>query len=53
MHRRITRKSILDINEDVTIGVAFPLNEVNLFKGTKTLADLNGKFLISLILRWS
>ena len=29
----------LDINKNVTIGVAFPLNEVNMFTGTSTVKD--------------
>ena len=29
----------LDINKDVTIGVAFPLDEVNIFKGTQTVKE--------------
>ena len=29
----------LDINKNVTIGVAFPLNEVNIFKGTQTVRE--------------
>ena len=33
----IRRISPLDLNKNVTIGVAFPLNESNMFKGTETL----------------
>ena len=44
------RKNILDINEDVTIGVAFPLNEVNLFKGTKTTHEQTKANLLNLIM---
>ena len=33
----IKRISPLDLNKNVTIGVAFPLDETNMFKGTKIL----------------
>ena len=33
------RISPLDINKNVTIGGAFPLNEVNMFKGTQTVKE--------------
>ncbi len=29
----------LDINKNVTIGVAFPLNNINMFKGTQTIKE--------------
>ena len=44
------RKNILDINEDVTIGVGFPLNEINLFKGTKTTHEQTKANLLNLIM---
>ena len=40
----------LDINSKVTIGVAFPLNETNLFKGTKTVKEQIKTNLINLLL---
>ena len=40
----------LDINKNVTIGVAFPLDEVNLFKGTKTIKEQVKSNLINLLL---
>ena len=40
----------LDINRNVTIGVAFPLNEVNLFKGTETVREQTKSNLINLLL---
>jgi len=44
------RKNILDINEDVTIGVGFPLNEINLFKGTKTTHEQTKANLLNLVM---
>ena len=35
----IKRKNPLDINGNVTIGVAFPLDENNMFTGTPTTKD--------------
>ncbi len=40
----------LDINKNVTIGVAFPLNEINLFKGTQTVKEQIKTNLINLLL---
>ena len=40
----------LDINRNVTIGVAFPLDEVNIFKGTKTIREQVKSNLINLLL---
>jgi len=40
----------LDINQDVTIGVAFPLNDVNMFKGTQTFKEQVKSNLINLLL---
>ena len=40
----------LDINRNVTIGVAFPLNEVNMFKGTQTVKEQVKSNLINLLL---
>tara|TARA_B100001094_G_C17742113_1_gene581682 strand:- start:182 stop:616 length:435 start_codon:yes stop_codon:yes gene_type:complete len=42
--------SPLDINKNVTIGVAFPLNEVNMFKGTTTVKEQIKSNLINLLL---
>ena len=44
------RISPLDINKNVTIGVAFPLDEVNLFKGTQTIREQVKSNLINLLL---
>ena len=44
------RISPLDIDNNVTIGVAFPLDEINLFKGTKTVKDQVKSNLINLLL---
>jgi len=44
------RISPLDINKNVTIGVAFPLNDVNMFKGTQTLKEQVKNNLINLLL---
>ena len=40
----------LDINKNVTIGVAFPLDDVNLFKGTTTIKEQVKSNLINLLL---
>ena len=40
----------LDINKNVTIGVAFPLDENNLIKGTKTVQEQIKTNLINLLL---
>jgi len=44
------RISPLDINKNVTIGVAFPLNDVNMFKGTQTVKEQVKNNLINLLL---
>ena len=44
------RISPLDLNKNVTIGVAFPLDDVNMFKGTKTLKEQVKANLINLLL---
>ena len=44
------RISPLDINKSVTIGVAFPLDDVNMFKGTQTLKEQVKSNLINLLL---
>ena len=46
----IKRINPLDLNKNVTIGVAFPLDETNLFKGTETLQDQAKSNLINLLL---
>ena len=40
----------LDINKNVTIGVAFPLDEVNIFKGTETIREQVKSNLINVLL---
>ena len=44
------RISPLDIDKNVTIGVAFPLNDVNMFKGTQTVKEQVKSNLINLLL---
>ncbi len=44
------RISPLDIDKNVTIGVAFPLDEVNIFKGTQTIKEQVKSNLINLLL---
>ena len=44
------RISPLDINKNVTIGVAFPLDNVNMFKGTRTVKEQVKTNLINLLL---
>ena len=50
--RQILRRSPLDINKNIRIGVAFPLNEENLFKGTSTLKEQAKSNLLNLILTY-
>ena len=45
-----TRRNPLDINQNVNVGVAFPLNEENMFKGTKTVKDQLKSNLLNLLL---
>jgi len=40
----------LDINQNVTIGVRFPLDDVNMFKGTQTFKEQVKSNLINLLL---
>ena len=40
----------LDLNRNATIGVAFPLDEVNMFKGTQTIREQVKSNLINLLL---
>ena len=40
----------LDINRNVTIGIAFPLNEINIFNGTKTIKEQTKSNLINVLL---
>jgi len=44
------RISPLDINKNVSIGVAFPLDDTNMFKGTQTLKQQVKSNLINLLL---
>jgi len=44
------RISPLDINKNVSIGVAFPLDEVNMFKGTQTLKEQVKSNLLNVLL---
>ena len=44
------RISPLDINKNVSIGVTLPLDEVNMFKGTKTLKEQIKTNLINVLL---
>ena len=46
----IRRVNPLDLNKNVTIGVAFPLDETNLFRGTETVREQNKANLINLLL---
>tara|TARA_R100001594_G_scaffold138382_1_gene182008 strand:- start:518 stop:922 length:405 start_codon:yes stop_codon:yes gene_type:complete len=43
-------KDPLDINKNVEIGVGFPLNEVNMFKGTETVIEQTKANLINLLM---
>ena len=42
----------LDLNKNITIGVAFPLDETNMFKGTETLEEQTKANLINLLLTY-
>ena len=44
------RISPLDLNKNVKIGVAFPLNDTNMFKGTQTLKEQVKANLINVLL---
>ena len=44
------RISPLDINKNVSIGVAFPLDDNNMFKGTQTLKEQVKSNLLNLLL---
>ena len=44
----IKRINPLDLNKNVTIGVAFPLDETNMFKGTETVEEQTKANLINL-----
>jgi|TARA_R110001592_G_scaffold33390_3_gene115754 phage baseplate assembly protein W len=46
----IKKQNTLDINKDITIGVALPLDETNMFKGTKTTTEQLKTNLLSLLL---
>ena len=46
----IKRKNPLDVNKNVTIGVAFPLDETNMFVGTPTTKEQVKTNLINLLL---
>ena len=46
----IKKISPLDINKNVRVGVAFPLNDVNIFKGTKTVKAQVKSNLINVLL---
>jgi len=48
----ITKQNPLDINKDITIGVALPLDETNMFKGTETTSDQSKTNLLSLLLTY-
>ena len=48
----IKRISPLDLNKNVTIGVAFPLNETNMFQGTETIKEQIKSNLINLLLTY-
>ena len=46
------RISPLDLNKNVTIGVAFPLDETNMFQGTETVKEQTKSNLINLLLTY-
>ena len=50
MATNLTRKHVFDLNQNLTIGVAFPLDEINMFKGTRTIKDQLKSNLLNLLL---
>ena len=46
----IRRISPLNLNKNITIGVAFPLDENNMFSGTETIEDQTRANLINILL---
>ena len=48
--RQRRRINPLDVNKNVNIGVSFPLDEVNMFKGTQTVKEQAKTNLINLLL---
>ena len=48
----LKRISPLNLNKNVTIGVAFPLDQKNMFKGTETIQEQNKANLINLLLTY-
>ena len=48
----LSRRNPLDINKDITIGVALPLDETNMFKGTETTSEQSKTNLLSLLLTY-
>ncbi len=46
----LKRINPLDLNKNVKIGVAFPLNEENMFNGTETIEEQSKANLINLLL---
>ena len=48
----ISRRNPLDVNKDITIGVALPLDETNMFKGTETTTEQSKTNLLSLLLTY-
>ena len=48
----LKRVNPLDLNKNVTIGVAFPLDETNMFAGTKTIKEQIKANLINLLLTY-
>ena len=46
----IRRINPLNLNKNVTIGVAFPLDETNMFSGTETIQEQSKANLINLLL---
>ena len=46
------RKNPLDLNKNVEIGVAFPLNESNMFKGTETIREQAKSNILNVLLTY-
>ena len=52
LNNSISRRNPLDINNDITIGVALPLDETNMFKGTETTTEQSKTNFLSLLLTY-
>jgi phage baseplate assembly protein W len=52
LNNSLLKQHPLDIDKNITIGVALPLNETNMFKGTKTTTEQAKTNFLSLLLTY-